>query len=134
MTPTLARITAATSEASGVSVRRILGPDRIGDVVRARWVAMLLARVMTNKSLPEIGRHFGRDHTSVLHATRKAEGLLRTDAEFLALVQRAQTACIGPHADSRLRLAVIDELGRCSDVVVECVARFMGVKIEKDRT
>jgi chromosomal replication initiator protein len=48
--------------------------------VRPRQVAMYLAKTMTLRSLPEIGRRFGgRDHTTVLHAVRKIEGLVGKD-------------------------------------------------------
>jgi chromosomal replication initiator protein len=44
-------------------------------------VAMYLAKTLTLRSLPEIGRRFGgRDHTTVLHAVRKIEGLVGNDA------------------------------------------------------
>ena len=44
---------------------------------------MYLSKVMTLRSLPEIGRRFGgRDHTTVLHAVRKVEGLTGTDASL----------------------------------------------------
>jgi chromosomal replication initiator protein len=49
-------------------------------VVRPRQVAMYLAKTLTLRSLPEIGRRFGgRDHTTVLHAVRKIEGLIGND-------------------------------------------------------
>ena len=49
-------------------------------VVKPRQVAMFLARNLTGRSLPEIGRRFGgRDHTTVLHAVRKIETLSQTD-------------------------------------------------------
>ena len=50
------------------------------NVVRPRQVAMYLAKVLTLRSLPEIGRRFGgRDHTTVLHAVRKIEALVTRD-------------------------------------------------------
>ena len=53
---------------------------RTANVVRPRQVAMYLSKVMTLRSLPEIGRRFGgRDHTTVLHAVRKIEGLTGSD-------------------------------------------------------
>ncbi|MGB6568015.1 MAG: helix-turn-helix domain-containing protein, partial [Xanthobacteraceae bacterium] len=51
--------------------------------VRPRQVAMYLAKVLTLRSLPEIGRRFGgRDHTTVLHAVRKIENLAGNDSAF----------------------------------------------------
>ncbi|MCH7889017.1 MAG: chromosomal replication initiator protein DnaA [Proteobacteria bacterium] len=52
-------------------------------VARPRQVAMYLAKQLTPRSLPEIGRKFGgRDHTTVMHAVRKIEQLCETDASF----------------------------------------------------
>ena len=52
-------------------------------VARPRQVAMYLAKQLTSRSLPEIGRKFGgRDHTTVMHAVRKIEELRSTDASF----------------------------------------------------
>jgi chromosomal replication initiator protein len=46
---------------------------------------MFLAKKLTTKSLPEIGKLFGgKDHTTVLHACRKIEELLASDAAFSA--------------------------------------------------
>ena len=52
-------------------------------VARPRQVAMYLAKTLTTKSLPEIGRRFGgRDHTTVMHAVRKIEQLVEVDAQI----------------------------------------------------
>ena len=52
-------------------------------VARPRQVAMYLAKTLTSKSLPEIGRRFGgRDHTTVMHAVRKIETLAETDSQI----------------------------------------------------
>lgn len=52
-------------------------------VARPRQVAMYLAKQLTSRSLPEIGRAFGgRDHTTVMHAVRKVEELCRDDTAF----------------------------------------------------
>jgi chromosomal replication initiator protein len=51
--------------------------------VRPRQVAMYLAKTLTLRSLPEIGRRFGgRDHTTVLHAVRKIENLVHNDTSL----------------------------------------------------
>ncbi len=63
-----------------VSRADILSARRTATVVRPRQIAMYLSKVLTLRSLPEIGRRFGgRDHTTVLHAVRKIDGLLHTD-------------------------------------------------------
>ncbi len=52
-------------------------------VVRPRQVAMYLAKVMTPRSYPEIGRKFGgRDHSTVIHAVRLVEGLRQQDSDM----------------------------------------------------
>ncbi|MBK8907899.1 MAG: chromosomal replication initiator protein DnaA [Rhodospirillales bacterium] len=52
-------------------------------VARPRQVAMFLAKQLTTRSLPEIGRKFGnRDHTTVMHAVRKIEELTASDGSF----------------------------------------------------
>ncbi len=63
-----------------VSRGDLLSSRRTANVVRPRQVAMYLAKTLTLRSLPEIGRRFGgRDHTTVLHAVRKIEGLVGND-------------------------------------------------------
>jgi chromosomal replication initiator protein len=61
----------------GVSKGDILSQRRHRSVVWPRQIGMYLAKQLTSRSLPEIGRRFGnRDHTTVLHAIRKIEGEL----------------------------------------------------------
>jgi chromosomal replication initiator protein len=60
-------------------------------IARPRQVAMFLAKQLTNRSLPEIGRRFGRDHTTVMHAVRRIEELKDTDpalGEDIELLRR----------------------------------------------
>lgn len=66
-----------------VSRSDILSSRRTANVVRPRQVAMYLSKVLTPRSLPEIGRRFGgRDHTTVLHAVRKVEDLVTRDSSL----------------------------------------------------
>lgn len=63
-----------------VSRADILSSRRSAGVVKPRQIAMYLAKILTLRSLPEIGRRFGgRDHTTVLHAVRKIEGAVTSD-------------------------------------------------------
>jgi chromosomal replication initiator protein len=75
-----------------VSRTELVSARRTRTVVKPRQIAMYLAKIMTPRSLPEIGRRFGnRDHTTVLHAVRKVEGLAKDDAKLeqeLELLQR----------------------------------------------
>lgn len=61
----------------------LLSSRRSRDVVRPRQIAMYLAKSLTARSLPEIGRRFGgRDHTTVLHSVRKVEQLMKDDGDL----------------------------------------------------
>ena len=75
-----------------VSRSDLLSSRRTANVVRPRQVAMYLAKTLTLRSLPEIGRRFGgRDHTTVLHAVRKIENLVGNDmalAEEIEILKR----------------------------------------------
>lgn len=75
-----------------VSKADLLSARRTRTIVRPRQIAMFLAKTLTPRSLPEIGRRFGnRDHTTVLHAVRKIEDLARTDttlAQEIDLLKR----------------------------------------------
>ncbi len=80
-----------TAEFYKLDVRDFHSPQRARRVARPRQVAMYLARKLTTRSLPEIGRRFGgRDHTTVLHACRRIEALcdedplFRQEVEFLS--------------------------------------------------
>lgn len=70
----------------------LLSNRRTQQIVRPRQIAMYLSKVMTPRSLPEIGRRFGgRDHTTVLHAVRKIEDLMSEDhklAQEIELLKR----------------------------------------------
>jgi chromosomal replication initiator protein len=75
-----------------VSRADLLSSRRTANVVRPRQIAMYLAKTLTLRSLPEIGRRFGgRDHTTVLHAVRKIENLVGSDvglADEIELLKR----------------------------------------------
>jgi chromosomal replication initiator protein len=63
-----------------VSKHDLLSARRTRAIVRPRQIAMYLAKTMTPRSFPEIGKRFGgRDHTTVLHAVRKVEELRAAD-------------------------------------------------------
>jgi chromosomal replication initiator protein len=71
-----------------VSKPDLLSSRRSRSVVRPRQIAMYLSKILTSRSLPEIGRRFGnRDHTTVLHAVRKVEQLMTEDNGFAQEVE-----------------------------------------------
>ena len=67
----------------GISATDIFSKRRDKWVVLPRHVAIYLARQLTLRSLPDLGKRFGgRDHTSCLHAIRKIEGLRASDPQL----------------------------------------------------
>lgn len=72
-----------------VSMSDLKSARRTADVVRPRQIVMYLAKELTARSLPEIGRRCGgRDHTTVLHAVRKIGALVKTDPELAEQVEK----------------------------------------------
>ncbi len=66
-----------------IKVNELLSKRRNRFLARARQIAMTLAKELTTHSLPEIGEAFGgRDHTTVLHATRKIKELIATEVDI----------------------------------------------------
>ena len=79
----------------GFGARDLDGPWQSARLVRARHVALFLARRLTSQSLPQIGRAFGgRDHSTVIRAIARIEADLAEDAalrnEIAALRTRLQ--------------------------------------------
>ena len=66
-----------------IRVAEMSSARRARNIARPRQVAMYLAKQLTSKSLPDIGRHFGdRDHTTVMHAVSRISELIGQDAAF----------------------------------------------------
>lgn len=77
---TLESIQKTVAEYFKVRVSDLLSKKRTRSIARPRQIAMALAKELTSHSLPEIGDAFGgRDHTTVLHATRKVAELRESD-------------------------------------------------------
>lgn len=71
------------AEHFNIKVSEMHSARRSRSVARPRQVAMALAKRLTSKSLPDIGRKFGgKDHTTVMHAVKRIEELCRTDEEL----------------------------------------------------
>jgi chromosomal replication initiator protein len=77
---TIENIQKTVAEYFKIRVHDLLSTRRSRSITRPRQMAMSLAKELTNHSLPEIGDAFGgRDHTTVLHATRKIDELCESD-------------------------------------------------------
>jgi chromosomal replication initiator protein len=71
------------AEHFNIKLADMQSPRRARTVARPRQIAMYLAKQLTTRSLPEIGRKFGgRDHTTVMHAVKKVEELCAGDSSF----------------------------------------------------
>jgi chromosomal replication initiator protein len=80
---TMEEIQKRVAEHFKIRVSDMSSARRSRAVARPRQVAMYLSKQLTSRSLPEIGRAFGgRDHTTVMHAVRKIEELVKTDSAF----------------------------------------------------
>jgi chromosomal replication initiator protein len=80
---TIEEIQKRVAEHYNIRLSDMSSARRARAVARPRQVAMFLAKQLTSRSLPEIGRRFGgRDHTTVMHAVRKIEELRAADSSF----------------------------------------------------
>jgi len=80
---TISNIQKLVAEYYKIRTADLLSSKRTRSITRPRQIAMALAKDLTKHSLPEIGKAFGgRDHTTVLHATRKVKSLRISDASI----------------------------------------------------
>jgi len=80
---TIEEIQRKVAEHFSIRISDIVGPRRVRNIARPRQVAMYLAKNMTSRSLPEIGRRFGgRDHTTVMHGVKRIEELCVSDQQI----------------------------------------------------
>lgn len=80
---TIDEIQRRVAEHYSLKLNDMLSARRSREIARPRQVAMYLAKMLTPRSLPEIGRRFGgRDHTTVMHAVKQIEKLRATDHEL----------------------------------------------------
>ena len=90
-------IQAATAASFGLSRAELIAPGRAATPLRARQVAILLTREMTDLSLPQIGRLFGgRDHSTILNAIRRAESEVESDPELRSRIHKLRDALHNP--------------------------------------
>ena len=80
---TIEEIQKRVAEHFNIRISDMSSARRARAVARPRQVAMDLAKQLTSRSLPEIGRKFGgRDHSTVIHAVRLIEDLRKRDADM----------------------------------------------------
>jgi len=74
------------SRLSGISQRDILGASRLRFICRVRQAVMYAATLQQVHSLPQIGRVFNKDHTTVVNAKRKVPDFMARDPEYLKFI------------------------------------------------
>ena len=85
---TIEEIQRKVAEHWNIRLSEMSSSRRARAVARPRQVAMYLAKQLTSRSLPEIGRKFGnRDHTTVMHAVSRVAELMEQDLEFAERVE-----------------------------------------------
>ncbi|NNE81755.1 MAG: chromosomal replication initiator protein DnaA [Silicimonas sp.] len=93
---TVEEIQRKVSDHFNIRLSDLIGPKRVRTFARPRQIAMYLAKQLTARSLPEIGRRFGgRDHTTVMHGVRRIEELMQKDSQIaddLELLRRSLEA------------------------------------------
>jgi chromosomal replication initiator protein len=93
---TVREIQERTAETFGISVDALVSQSRAGGVAWPRQVAMYLARELTDQTLPAIGRAFGRNHTTVLHAYKRTAERIAGDPDAFDAVRRLTDALRDP--------------------------------------
>lgn len=94
--PSVDEVKRAVCDHFNVSVEDLLSPCRTAKICRPRQVGYYLAKKLTLKSLPEIGRRFGdRDHTSILSGIRKIDRLIPRDGSLAADVETIESKVRG---------------------------------------
>lgn len=76
-----------TAESFGITVEDLVSSKRTSDLALARQIAMFIAREKINDSLQQIGYAFNKkDHTTVLHACKKIENMMKTNIRVKTIV------------------------------------------------
>ncbi len=80
LNPTASLIIKEVADYFSITPDRLISLNRAKDTLFPRQVAMYLVRELTDLSLPEIGKEFGRDHSTVLHSINKIEDIIKNDS------------------------------------------------------
>jgi chromosomal replication initiator protein len=72
----------AVAEYYKISLKDLLGRRKFIELAKPRQVAVYLATLHTKKPLSQIAREFGKDHTTIIHAVRRIDELIKQDDEL----------------------------------------------------
>lgn len=83
----------ATAREFGLTKIELTSDRRTKNVVLPRQLAMYLAKVLTDRSFPEIGRRMGgRDHSTAIHAFQKIDALVKIDFNLAARIEKIKAS------------------------------------------
>ena len=83
-----------------ISKNEMLSARRSRYLVRPRQTAIYLTKILTSKSLPEIGREFSnRDHTTIIHSVKTIEKLKQKDPEMLLNIDKLKSQILYKNQD-----------------------------------
>ena len=86
-----------------ISKNEMLSSRRSRYLVRPRQTAIYLTKILTSKSLPEIGREFSnRDHTTIIHSVKTIEKLKETDPEMVENINKLKNQILYNHKDNEI--------------------------------
>ena len=86
-----------------ISKNEMLSSRRSRYLVRPRQAAIYLAKILTSKSLPEIGREFSnRDHTTIIHSVKTIEKLKEKDPEMLESINKLKNQILYNNKDNEI--------------------------------
>ncbi len=123
---TIAHIQHQVAVAYGMDVRLMLSARQARRIARPRQVAMYLCVDMLPAcSLPQIGRLFARDHTTVMHARRVVADLMAHDAQFHAVVESLKVAILAQVDPPQL-----GEAGAAAELAVAVSAAFRRAAVD----
>ena len=104
--PRVSDIKRAICREHGLTILDLEGASHFPAIVRARQIAMYLARKLSAKSFPEVGRFFGgRDHTTAMHAYNKIKRLRSVDASLDRNVAALEVRILAISAPERAAIA-----------------------------
>ena len=89
--PTAASIISSVSKYYGVEENALRGESRIKEIANARHIAIYLIRHMTNLSLADIGKEFGKDHTTALYSVQKIDAQMKNDPALAQTIREITT-------------------------------------------
>ena len=128
--PTIHAVQSAVEKFYGLSHTQLVGPRRCRELARPRQIAMALCvDLLPQKSLPQIGRAFNRDHTTVMHARDTVAAMVEADQEFKGHLMAIEDEIRGSHEVSgEARRCAL----KCAEDITDVFRRTIFTMAERD--